>query len=217
MTKIMKSVMAVVMASLAACSQGQSEMSDVDLYRSRAVENMKSASTWIIEEGSEVYSQKGKAGVFRKLLDEWSVQLWVDPWIESDTYIARFGIKSRGINYEIINLHRETLSGGIYEFWITKVDGADWSGESKRSMFYVTRTNDIFGRREILEANDQFVDNYSVDVGKVIYFPKDDPKILFDMEAWLYPDNYKDSDLKNIKVVMKRRGGFEMVRLGSNE
>ena len=188
-------------------------MVDQEFHKKKAIEDMKSASVWIIKEGMNFFSENGKDGIFRKLFDEYTVQLWVDPWIESDTYIACFAIKTRGIHYEILNLHRENLASGIYEFWIVKVTGMDWSGESNRVMFYVTETDSIYGRRKILKANDQFIASYQVNAEKTIHFPKDDPEVLFDMEAWLFPDNFNESNLKNIKAVMENNGDIELVRI----
>jgi len=206
--KLAQYLLITLTISLSSYSYG--EMKNAEFYEEKAIEDMKSASIWVIEEGVHVYSQKGKEGVFRKLLDEWAVQLWVDPWIESERYIDGFWVKARGINYEIINFQREELPSGIYEFWIVKVDGTDWSGESHRSMFYVVKTDDVYGRREILKTSDQFIESYLVDPDRTIYFSTDDPKKLYEMQAWLYPDNYKESDLKNIEAVMNADGDIEV-------
>lgn len=207
---VVKNLFVVILMSISACGNG--EMKDEERYKKKSIENMKVASVWVIEEGVRTFSKEGKEGVFKKLLDEWGVQLWVDPWVESDVYMARFAVKARGINYEILNLHRTTISSSLYEFWIVKVTGADWSGESGRSMFYITKTDDIYGHREILTSSDQFIQSYEVDSESIIQFPVDSPKILFDMQAWLFPESYKSSDLKNIEAVMNESGEIELIR-----
>ena len=208
--QLAKCLLVILTMSTSGCSYGK--MNNAEFYEKKAIEDMKAASIWVIEEAVYVYAQKGKEGVFRKLLNEWAVQLWVEPWIESDVYLARFAIKARGINYEILNLHRAKITSDFYEFWLVKVTGADWSGESNRSMFYVTRTNDVYGLREILKTSDQFIESYSIDSEIAVHFPADDPKILFDMQAWLFPESYKSSDLKNIEAVMNESGEIELIR-----
>jgi hypothetical protein len=206
---MVKNLFVVILMSISAC--GNAEMKDEELYKKKSIENMKVASVWVIEEGVRTFSKEGKEGVFRKLLDEWGVQLWVDPWVESDVYMARFAVKARGINYEILNLHRTTISSNLYEFWIVKVTGADWSGESSRSKFYITKTDDIYGHREILKESDQFIESYSVG-DALIRLPLDDMELLYDMQAWLFPGNYKNSDLKNRQVVMDDKGNITFVQ-----
>jgi hypothetical protein len=55
-------------------------------HRHTLVESMKLGSRWAIEEEVQVYSENGKNGVFRKLLDDSGVQLWFEPWVEYDGY-----------------------------------------------------------------------------------------------------------------------------------
>lgn len=188
---------------IAACGNGGSV--DDDKYKMKMMENMTSASLWIIQDGINVFSEKGKNGIHRKLVDEWGVQIWVDPWVETERYLAQFRIKARGINYDIHNLYREKAGRYFYEFWLIKIAAKSWSGESDRSIFYMTKTTDIYGHREILETSDQFFDSYKVD-NRVIRLPTNNLELLYDMEAWLFPDNYRESDLKDRKVVMNSDG-----------
>jgi len=191
-----------------ACSNGGSVESDA--YRQKMVENMKAASLWLIEEGVSTFSMKGKEGLHRKLVDQWGVQLWVDPWVETSRYHARFGIKARGIHYEILNLYRQEISGDLYEFWVVKVSGKDWSGESYRSEFFLTKTDGVCGHREIIKSSDQFSDSYQIE-GEKFELPVDDLEFLYDLQAWLFPQNYSGSELKNKKVVMDDDGHMELI------
>ena len=95
--------------SISAC--GYSQMKDEEFYKNKMIQNMELASVWIVENGIQTFKQKGREGIFKKLLDQWGVQLWVDPWIESESYLARFAIKARGINYE------NTCTSGCYRWW----------------------------------------------------------------------------------------------------
>ncbi|MEX2961984.1 hypothetical protein [Microbulbifer sp. TYP-18] len=186
-------------------------MKDDEFYKQKSIESLKQASVWVIEEGIRTFSQRGKEAIFKKLIDEWGVQLWVDPWVETDVYLARFAVKARGINYEILNLDRTKIGANLYEFWIVKVTAVEWSGESDRTMFYVTKTDSVYGKREILTSSDQFIQSYTVDSENTIEFPVNDSKILFDMQAWLFPKNYKSSNLKNIEAIMKEDGEIELM------
>ena len=178
---------------------------DNDFYRNKMMNNMKLASLWIIEDGIQVFTEKGKDGLHRKLVDEWGVQIWVDPWVESERYLALFRIKARGINYDIHNLFREKVGGLIYEFWLVKVSGTSWSGEGDRSVFLITEAEEIFGKRKVLKSSDQVIQDYQI--GNVsIQLPIKNMELLYDMQAWLFPENYKYSDLAKKEVVMDRFG-----------
>lgn len=198
-----------VLLSSACANSGNMEN---DFYKKKMIENMRLASVWLIEEGIKVFSSKGKEGLHRKLVDEWGVQLWIDPWVETKDYLAQFRIKARGINYQIINLHREKVGDDLYEFWIVKIVTKPWSGESNRSVFFITKASEVYGQREIIKESDQFIEGYEVN-GQVITFPTKDLKLLYEMEAWAFPENYKDSDLKDIKVIVDGDGNFKKEKI----
>ncbi|WP_299394866.1 hypothetical protein [Pelagibius sp.] len=185
---------------------------DDEYYRNKAQKHLQLASIWLIEEGVLTFRESGKEGIHRKLVDEWGVQIWVDPWIESDRYINAFWIKARGINHDIINFHRERLPSGIYEFWVVKIDGKDWSGVGSSANFHVARTDDIYGRRVILESSDQFIQEYTVDDNTSISFPVDDPRILYELQAWRYPENFENSDIDETRAEMKSDGSIELIK-----
>ena len=190
-----------------ACGNGGSV--DDEFYRNKMVKNLNLASVWLIEEGVYTFKKSGKHGIHRKLVDEWGVQIWVDPWIESDRYIDGFWIKARGINHEVINFYREKYQDFLYEFWVVKVDAEEWSGIKPRAEFYVVKTDEVYGKREILKRSDQFIEEYAVDEGHLIRFPQDNLQVLYEMQAWLYPENFQKSKLKNKKVVMDSSGNIE--------
>ena len=199
----------VFMMLVSACGNGG--LVDDHFYRNKMSENMNSAGHWIIREGVNTFSDGGKEAIHRKLVDDWGVQIWVDPWVETDRYLAQFRIKARGINYDIHNLHREKVGDVFYEFWLIKVAAKEWSGERDRSAFFVTKTDDVYGKREIVKESDQFIESYSGG-NKLIRLPLDDMELLYDMQAWLFPGNYKNSDLKNKQVVMDNKGNITEYR-----
>lgn len=195
------------MMLISACGNGGSV--DDDFYKNKMIKNMNDASRWVIEDGVYTFSEKGKEGLHRKLVDTWSVQIWADPWVESERYLARFLIKGRGINYDIHNLYREKVKGHFYEFWLIKVAGREWSGEVDRSEFFLTKTDGNYGRRIILKESDQVIESYDID-GVTIRLPVDNLELLYDMQAWLFPSNYANSKLKDKKVVMDSEGKIEL-------
>lgn len=203
--------MVLVLVAVVSIPAGTGAADDEYLIK-ETQEDLRLASIWLIEEGVLTYRNSGKEGIHRKLLDEWAVQIWTDPWIESDRYIDGFWIKARGINHEVINFHRESLPSGIYEFWVVKIDGADWSGVGSSANFHVTRTDDIYGRRTILESNDLFIEEYAVDDKTIIRFPKENPEVLYELQAWRYPESFVNSDIKDVKAVMKKDGSIELIR-----
>lgn len=191
------SIFYVVCFFLFISSCGYAGSADDDKYNIKMIENLNTASLWLIEEGVHTFRESGKNGIHRKLVDEWGVQIWVDPWIESERYVDGFWIKARGINHEVINLYREKVQDELYEFWVVKVDSEDWSEVGSRSEFFVAKTNNIYGKRKIIIRSDQFIEAYEVDDSHTIKFPQSDLDVLYELQAWRYPDNYKNSKLKN--------------------
>lgn len=183
-----------------------------EFYKNKMIKNLNLASVWLIEQGVHTFKQSGKSGIHRKLIDEWGVQIWVDPWIESERYVDGFWIKARGINHEVINLYREIHESIIYEFWVVKVDGKEWADVESRTEFYVVKADTVYGKRKILKSYDQFIEEYEVVGGYSIKFPQDDLQVLYELQAWLYPESYRNSDLKNKRVVMDNQGNLSFLQ-----
>ena len=193
---------------------GQGAPPDEEQLINKAVENLNGASRWIIEEGVHFYTQHGYRALNSKLIDEWLVALYFDPYVEEFNHRARFVIKARGIYHNIVNLYREQVGGDYYAFWVVKVTGLDWSGVSNRAEFFVTKTQAIYGIREILKQSDQFLPRYQVDGGREVVLPADDLRILYYLHAWQFPDNYRGMDVNDMKVFMDRKGNIK--RCGSD-
>lgn len=84
----------------------------------------------------------------------------------------------------------------------------DWAGTKNRSEFIITRAKDIRGQREIIKRGDQFISTYTTDSGSEVSLPTDDLELLYDMQAWLYPESYINSDINNKKVSIDNDGNF---------
>ena len=207
---------------LAVSAGGHAEVRDDAFFERRAINWIKAASVWVIEDGIHTYYQEGREGVKRKLDNKYQFGVWLFglgmPFVESEGYLARFSLQTRGVVYDVINIYRETLPGGIYEFWLVKVGLTDHlSSDTARSIFYVTRTDEVRGRRKILRESDRLIERYEVAPGTVFTFPVDDLEVLWKTDAWRYPESYPDSDLKNMKVTKNRRTGRITVERGDAE
>ena len=206
---------------LAVCAGVHAEVRDDAFLDRRAVNWIKAATVWVIEDGIHTYYEEGREGVKKKLNDKYQYGVWLYgsdvPIIESDGYLAMFRLGTRGVSYQLVDLYRETLPGGIYEFWLVKVSRDHTSSDTARSMFYVTRADEVRGRREIVHKSDRFIERYEVAPGAVFVFPVDDLEVLWKMDAWRYPESYPDSDLKNMKVTRNYRTGRITVERGDGE
>lgn len=200
---------------------GYAEVEDFEPYELEAIRSIKAAADWVIEEGIPTYYREGSRESYGKYLwEKWEVRdgpLGL-PEIESEDHLAWFWLETIGrVVYQIFNLYRETLPGGIYEFWIVRV-GTDYgTADTARCMFYVTRADEVRGSREILLKSDRFIARYEVAPGTYFEFPVDDLEVLWKMEAWRYPESYPDSDLKNLKVGKHWRTGRLTVERGDGE
>lgn len=190
---------------ISACGESV-KMTDSKFFSEKISRNMELASTWIIEDGISSYYLDGVEKIKRRLIDDWGVQIWVDPWVDADRYIAQFRIKSRGINYDIHSLYRERVDRKFYEFWVSKISAKEWSGEKPRSVFFVTKADDIRGKRMIVDRSDTFIENYKVSDEYQVSFPIENLEVIYDMQPWLFPENYKGTSLSGVKVVMDADG-----------
>ena len=208
MNTLAKALTAVSLVLFSACGNG-GPVNDEHFERKMA-KNLQEASEWLIEHGINVFSEKGKSAIHRKLVDEWGVLLWIDPWIDEQGYLAQFRVKARGINYQIIDLHKELINGSIYEFWVVKIVAKPWSGETNRSMFYLTSSQSKSGKRAIVDKASQFTNSYQVN-GQEFTLPIDDLEFLYKLEAWEFPENYQNSSLPDKEVIMDRDGNIGLV------
>ena len=190
---------------------GHSAPPDDEQLVNEAVENLNAASRWLIEEGTHVYTRKGYQAVHSKLFNEWVVLL---SSVNEYHYRARFVIKTRGIYYDIMNVYREKVGRDYYAFWTVKVTGLDRYGGSNRAEFFVTKTQVSSGIREIVKQSDQFLPRHQVEGGQEVVLPVDDLAILYFLQAWLFPDNYRGVDVNDMKVFIDRKRNIK--RCGSD-
>lgn len=180
----------------------QSDLNSDLLIEERMTENLEKSARWIMEEGVSVYTNHGRDVIFDTLLDKWGTQLWVEPLVDGERHLAQFRIKARDIRYQILNLYRTNVEEIYYEFWIARIEFGEDSRESRRTEFFVVKTKDIYGSREIVAESDQFISQFEVG-DDLISFPKDNLDLIYDMAPWLYPENYQYSDLDDSIVVIE--------------
>ena len=125
----------------------------------KAINDTMAATKWAIEEGIATYYREGGEDGFKDMVKKTRKgyeKFMFGPGgvqVDSEHHFAMFFIKAFNSTYNIIALHRETLPGGIYEFWLVKVSADHRSSDTARSMFYVTRADEVRGRREILHKS----------------------------------------------------------------
>lgn len=179
--------------------------------KSKAIKDLNAAAYWSIENGIMEYYGHGRDinWIQKKTRDEWAVTTYSGPVVDSDRFMARFMIKAAGVHYELLVLERMEYDSYIYEYWVQKVSGSELSGEIDwRCRFMVTRADDTESKREILKEETQFFDSYKINDSIMLKFPVNDAKSLHDLAAWLYPDCYKNSILKNYKVIETKSGEY---------
>ena len=179
--------------------------------KAKAIKDLNAASRWSIENGiMEYYGHDRDIGwIQKKTRDEWAVTTYSGPVIDSDQFMARFMIKAVGIHYELLVMERMEYNNSVYEYWVQKVSGSELSGKIDwQCKFMVTRADDVKGEREVLKEETQFFESYQIDDSTSLKFPVGNVKSLYDLAAWLYPDCYKNSDLKNHKVIANESGEY---------
>ncbi len=190
--------------------------------------NMQKNSSWFIETAmGQYYVRKGKEVYkYRPGDPEWLEDdpdvvwiydylkirgyAWGAPEIDEPRVIARcrqaFG------RYNVFNetecLLRTDYKGEIYEYWVIR----EWkTGIYRQAKFVIAKADALNSERTILHTSDQFFEKYEIDKDFSVVFPIDDLKTLYHLKAWHFPDNYKNSDLKNFQVFVKREKKYKKV------
>ena len=214
---------------LAVAAAGYADAWDEAYYERerKSINDTIVATKWVIEDGIATYYREGGEAGGEKGFKDIVFERWKGyvgsgprglPEVDSEQHLAWFLVSAFYSEYHIFNLYRETLPGGIYEFWLVRVVLEHHkTSDTERSIFYVTRADEVRGQREILHESDRFIERYEVAPGTVFVFPVDDMEVLWKMDAWRYPESYPDSDLKNLKVTKKRRTGRLTVERGDGE
>ncbi|MPV86330.1 hypothetical protein [Ostreibacterium oceani] len=175
-----------------------------------SIKRLDLASEWVIQHGVQQYQQLGgKEPLEDKLKKDLGVSLR-HAYVEADRYVDGFWLVGVG-EWGVLNLYRAPYEGHFYEFWFVlsfERSVAKWPyNEATKpaikplTTFYVTKTDAIYGQREILERSEQFIPSYQLPDGHLIEFPQDDASLLMELNPWNYPDSYKNTTLDDKKIV----------------
>jgi hypothetical protein len=192
------------------------------------LDNMQKISSWFIETAiGQYYERKGKDVYKRRpghpeWLEDYPDVAWIYdylkirgyawgvPEIERNRTIARcrqaFG------RYSVFNITecflRTEYKGEIYEYWVVK----EWkTGIYVQAKFVIAKAPTLNGKRKIIHTTDQFIEKYEIDKDFSVVFPVDNLRTLYNLQAWDFPDNYKNSNLNEFKVFMPEKGKFETI------
>ncbi len=95
---------------------------------------------------------------------------------------------------------QEELENNIVEYWV--VYKSDLRGDERGCLFFITESDSISSERRVLIESDQYIREYLIGNNK-IEFPENDLGKLLILEAWRWPDSFKNSDLANTIIDIK--------------
>ena len=177
-----------------------------------AIDRLNNASRWLIEDGVSTYLEKDHRYLKSYLIDQYKVNLWVTTAVDTERFLALFKIKARGINYDIQSLHREIRGNATYEFWIIRVSSASWANVDGFCRFYVTTSDSAVSKRTIIEESQQFIPSIALKDGSKIDFPIDDMQVLYDLDAWWYPESYEGTEVPLERIEELGNGEYRFVQ-----
>ena len=83
--------------------------------------------------------------------------------------------------------------------------------EYSQAKFIIAKAAALNGQRTILHTSDQCIEKYEIDKEFSVVFPIDDLRTLYGLQAWHFPDNFKNSNLNEFQVFMPEKGEFDTV------
>ncbi|MCP4267083.1 MAG: hypothetical protein GY777_16185 [Candidatus Brocadiaceae bacterium] len=193
------------------------------------LKKMEELAFWFIETGlGQYYERKGKNDYKLRPGDqEWFVNypdaIWIRdfvkqsgylhgiPQVEKDRKIAKFMLGYD--RYRLMNITecflRANYKEKIYEYWVIK----EWKTnfDYRQSKFIIVKAASLNGKRTILHTSDQFIEKHKIDKGFTVAFSIEDLKTLYGLQAWDFPDNYKNSDLNEFRIILTREKKYEKV------
>ena len=188
-----------------------------EFHKQKMKANLAEAARWVVQEGCELLAIVGSEEVRKVLARRWACQLWVEPRLDDGRYLALIRIKGAGINYDIHCLHRVLSVGEVCEYWLFKVAAESWTSEQSRSYFLVARAKDVKSRREIIHESALFFSAFPAQGQQILRLPVSNLQLLYDMQAWLFPGNYKGSLLSETIVRPNGDGTYSQLPAPSAE
>ncbi len=133
------------------------------------------------------------------------------PEVEKNRKIVKFMLGYD--RYRLMNVTecflRTEYKGEIYEYWVIK----EWKTglQYRQAKFIIVKAAALNSQRTIMHTSDQFFEQYEIDKEFTVAFPIEDLKVLYGLQAWDFPDNYKNSDLNEFRVIATREKKYEKV------
>ncbi|MCP5008065.1 MAG: hypothetical protein GY941_29635, partial [Planctomycetes bacterium] len=190
--------------------------------------NMQKISSWFIETAiGQYYERKGKE-VYKKRpgdpewLENYPDAVWIYDYIKIRGYIYTVPEIERNRTiarcrqafgrYNLMNVTecflRTDYKGEIYEYWVVK----EWkTGLYTQAKFVIAKAAALNSERTIIHTSDQFIEIHEIDKEFSVVFPIENLRTLYGLTAWLFPENFKNSDLKDFEVIMPEKGKFEKI------
>ena len=179
-----------------------------EYYDAQSLIRLHDATQWLVEDGVQTYLDIGTRALKSRLIDRFKVNLWVTPIVDEHQILSDFRIKSRGINFDIRNMHRVEDNGVFYEFWNISIVPADWSPVAGDQFFFTPPSPNTSSSRTIIRESEDFVPAIISAAGKRYLLPINDMKFLYDLEAWHYPHKYAGTDVPLKPVVLTGDGRY---------
>ncbi len=179
-----------------------------DNLDARVEQKLMAASEWLVVNGIATFNASGQDGLFRRLLDGWGVQLWVEPNIDDDRFLARFKIKGRGIYHDIHKLYRAEAGTTAVEYWIVKISSREWSSIPPQTQFLLVEAPDPDGTRRIIHRSERFFYHFDVPGAFSFSLPLNDRRMIYDMEPWRFVRNYAGTPLADRRIDVDKNGNF---------
>lgn len=162
---------------------------------------LEDAADWMVLAANAIYLSDGKKPIWRHLVDHWFVQLWVEPRVSDDRYLALFRIKSNGVYFDVLKFAEFGKGEFVFSAWVYKIHGEEWADQENTSIFVLTRR--AGDNTEIVVKESSFSTFESTLPGEVRSRIAYDNRTLYDLEPWNFPANYADSSIPLARIIAR--------------
>ena len=190
---------------------------------------------WVFERGAPMYYAgfDGDENEFKTTLKDEIKKKYAEEnpdgslWKISNTYSTKdepcplyFGISAytptsdgRRIKLMHIKSFVIDIQDTVLEYWVAYIYGRrerisffeDTDIYWETNLFIITQADNLESSRKIVKEETQYFRTAEIG-GRTIEFPEDNLEALLALGAWHYPSSFKDSDLKNYKIIGERYG-----------
>lgn len=183
-------------------------------------------SFWFVEDGLGEYYKRKDTEVYKHRVGDpkWFINygdaVWISDYIEQQAYhggppeidinhtLARIRVYFKNLESQTECFLRTTYNGEIYEYWVIKL----WKNGSgyRDAKFILAKAKNIENKRSILKIDKQFFEHYKIDDNFSVVFPKE-LDVLYRLKAWIFKDNFLNSDLKNFMVALPEKNTYKII------